>query len=161
MPDLVICNTSPLFYLYQLGHVDLLQKLYGHIVVPEAVVSELKAGQAQGEHVPDVSAYPWMTVRSVRIPSLVRLITDFGAGEAEVLALALEEPLSLVILDDRLAREVASLQNLRMTGTAGILVKAKHKGCISAVTPLLNNLIQLGFRLNDAVKVTLLKLAGE
>ena len=102
-----------------------------------------------------------MTVRSVRIPSLVRLITDFGAGEAEVLALALEEPHSLVIVDDRLAREVARLQNLRMTGTAGILVKAKLKGFISSVAPLLNNLLQLGFRLNDDVKATLLKLAGE
>jgi len=161
MPERVISNTSPLFYLYQLEQLDVLQKLYGFIVVPEAVVYELRAGQVQGERVPDLNDYPWIIVRSVQMPWMVRLITDFGAGEAEVLALALEEPHSLVLLDDRLARKVAQLQNLRMTGTAGILVKAKHKGYIAAVAPLLDRLIQLDFRLSDEVKAAILKLAGE
>lgn len=161
MPDLVISNTSPLFYLYRIGHLDLLRKLYEQIVVPEAVVDELEAGREQGEHVPDVENYDWIRVRSVHVPELVRLITDLGAGEAQVLALALEEPNSLVILDERLAREIASLQNLRITGTAGILLKAKQQGYISAVKPLLNKLLQLNFWLSDAVKARILKIAKE
>jgi predicted nucleic acid-binding protein len=89
--------------------LDLLQKLYQRIIVPEAVVNELKAGRDQGEDTPDVTDYDWIEVQSVRVPQLIRLITDLGAGEAEVLALALEEPGRLVILDDHLAREVAKL----------------------------------------------------
>lgn len=161
MPDLVISNTSPLFYLHRLRHLDLLRKLYRRITVPEAVVNELKVGRDQGEDAPDVAAHDWIEVRSVRIPGLIRLITDLGPGEAEVLALALEEVGSLVILDDRLAREIAKLQNIRITGTAGVLLKAKQEGHITAVAPLLDKLTQLGFRLGDAVKASILRIAQE
>jgi predicted nucleic acid-binding protein len=161
MPDFVVSNTSPLFYLHRLRHLDLLQKLYQRIIVPEAVVDELRVGRDQGEDAPDIAAYDWIEVRLVRVPQLIRLITDLGAGEAQTLALALEEPGSVVILDDRLAREVAQLQNIRITGTAGVLLKAKQEGYLSAVKPLLDRLIQLGFRLSDAVKASILKLARE
>jgi uncharacterized protein len=161
MPDLVISNTSPLFYLHRLRHLNLLQKLYQRIIVPEAVVDELNAGRDLGEDVPNVEDYDWIEVRPVRAPELVRLITDLGAGEAQVLTLAIEEPGSLVILDDRLAREVARMRNIRITGTAGVILKAKQEGHISAVAPLLNRLIELDFRLSDNVKARILKLAQE
>jgi predicted nucleic acid-binding protein len=141
--------------------LDLLQKLYQRIIVPEAVVSELKAGRDQGEDTPQVTDYDWIEVQAVRVPHLIRLITDLGAGEAEVLTLALEEPHSLVILDDRLARAVAKLQNLRLTGTAGVLLKSKQEGHLSAVAPLLDTLTQLGFRLSETVKTSILRLAQE
>ncbi len=156
MPDLVISDTSPLFYLHRLRHLDLLQKLYQRIIVPQAVADELKAGGDQGEDVPNIREYEWLEVRSVRVPEVIKLITDLGAGEAQVLALAIEEPGSLVILDDRLAREVARLRSLRITGTAGVLLKAKHEGHILAVAPLLDRLMQLDFRLSDAMKAKIL-----
>jgi predicted nucleic acid-binding protein len=141
--------------------LDLLRKLYKRIVVPEAVVAELEAGRDQGEDVPDVTDYDWIEVRSIHVPKLVRLITDLGAGESEVLSLALEETDCLVILDDHLAREVANLQNLRITGTAGVILKAKQEGYLPAVAPLLDKLTHLDFRLSEAVKAHILKLAQE
>ena len=45
MPERVISNTSPLFYLHRLRQLDLLQRLYQRILVPEAVVEELHAGR--------------------------------------------------------------------------------------------------------------------
>jgi predicted nucleic acid-binding protein len=161
MPEHVISNTSPLFYLHRLRYLDLLRELYQRIIVPDAVVDELKAGREQGEDVPDVAAYAWIDVRSVRVPAVVTLITDLGAGEAQALALGLEEPGSLVLLDDRLARTVARMRNIRITGTAGVLLKAKQEGYIPALAPLLNRLLQLDFWLSDAVKASILKLAQE
>jgi uncharacterized protein len=161
MPEYVISNTSPLFYLHRLRQLDLLQKLYTRLLVPEAVVDELQAGRDQGEDVPEVTGYDWIEVRAVRMPAVVTLISDLGAGEAQVLALALEVPGSLVLLDDRLARAVARMRNIRQTGTAGVLLKAKQEGHISAVAPLLDRLLQLDFRLSDAVKASILKLAQE
>ena len=119
MPERVISNTSPLFYLHRLRRLDLLQRLYQQVLVPEAVVDELNAGRDQGEDVP------------------------------------------LVLLDDRLARAVARMRNIRMTGTAGVLLKAKQEGHITAVAPLLERLLQLDFRLSNAVKASILKLARE
>ncbi len=161
MPECVISNTSPLFYLHQIGHLALLQRLYEQIIIPEAVVQELEAGRQQGESVPDIQEFPWMEVRLTRIPALVRLITDLGPGEAQVLALALEIPNSLSILDDRLAREIAQLQKLRITGTAGVLLKAKQRGFLPEIAPLLKKLSLAGFRLSEHVNAQILKLAGE
>ncbi|WP_207765395.1 hypothetical protein [Cuspidothrix issatschenkoi] len=49
MPDsLVIVNTSPLLYLHQVGHLGLLQKLYGEVITPPAVIEELAVGKNQG-----------------------------------------------------------------------------------------------------------------
>jgi predicted nucleic acid-binding protein len=161
MPDLVISNTSPLFYLHRLGQLELLHKLYGRILVPEAVVEELKAGGDQGEDVPDIADYDWVEVCSVRLPEVVSLIVDLGPGEAQVLAMALENPGSLAIIDDRLARELARARNIRITGTVGILLKAKQAGYIRSVKSLLRTLIQLDFRLSEDVVDTILRLAEE
>ena len=161
MPEHVISNTSPLFYLHRLRQLDLLQKLYSRLLVPEAVVDELQAGRDQGEDIPEVTNYDWIEVRAVRMPAVVTLITDLGAREAQVLALALELPGSLVLLDDRVARAVANMRNIRMTGTAGVLLKAKQEGHIPAVAPLLERLLQLDFRLSNAVQGSILKLAQE
>jgi uncharacterized protein len=57
MPDRVICDTSPLFYLHRLRHLSLLQKMNRRILVPEAVVAELLAGDSQGEDVPALTQY--------------------------------------------------------------------------------------------------------
>ena len=161
MPDLVISNTSPLFYLHRLGQLELLHKLYGRILVPEAVIKELEAGGDQGEDVPDIADCDWVEVCSVRVPEVVSLIADLGPGEAQVLAMALENPGSLAIIDDRLARELARARNIRITGTVGILLKAKQAGYIKSVKSLLKTLIQLDFRLSEDVLDIILRLAKE
>lgn len=161
MPDIVISNTSPIFYLHRLGQLELLHRLYGRILIPEAVSEELRAGRDQGEDVPDIANYDWIEIQSVHLPEVVSLIMDLGPGEAQVLAMALENPGSLAIIDDRLARELAQVRDIRITGTAGILLKAKRAGYIESVKSLLNTLIQLDFRLSEAVVDSILRLAKE
>jgi len=61
MPDrLVISNTSPLLYLHQVGHLELLLRLYGQVQVPSAVREELRAGVELGVAVPDIGALDWL-----------------------------------------------------------------------------------------------------
>jgi predicted nucleic acid-binding protein len=161
MPEIVICDTSVIFYLHRLRHLNLLKELYGTVAVPQTVVSELKQGQDEGEDVPDISDYPWIRIKSIRIPNVIGLMTDLGPGEAGVLALALEEQDALVILDDLLARRIAMLQGIRLTGTAGILLKAKTQGYIQVIAPLLKKLQSLGFWLSNDTQQNILKLADE
>lgn len=161
MPEQVICDTSPLFYLHRLRHLSLLQNLYQHILAPEAVVTELRAGHDQGEDVPDLAQYNWVKVHRVRTEDALPLMTDLGAGEAHVLALALQTPGSLVIMDDRYARKLARQRNIRVTGTAGVLLRAKHEGYVPAVKPLLDELTRLGFHLSKVVQRSILACAGE
>ena len=161
MPEVVISNTSPIFYLHRLRLLDLLQELYQKIIVPKAVVAELETGRRQGEDVPDIDNYKWIETQAVRSSQILGLSTDFGSGETEVLALALEVSESLVIIDEKLARKIARLRGLRVTGTAGVLLKAKQEGYISAVKPLLDQLQEIHFHLSDNVRTLILSKAGE
>ena len=161
MPEVVISNTSPIFYLHRLRRLDLLQKLYQEIIVPKAVVAELEAGRRQGEDVPELDNYEWIKIRAIRSPQILGLSTDFGLGETEVLALALEESDSLVIIDEKLARKIARLRGLRVTGTAGVLLKAKQEGHILTVKPFIDRLQEIHFHLSDNVRTLILSIAEE
>lgn len=166
MPDpgatLCICNTSPLYYLHVIGKLSLLENLYGRIVTTPEVCEELRAGAEVGESVPNVQTTAWIEVRGMAMPAHLRIITDLGDGEASVIALGLEHPSnSLLIMDDKLGRKIARLRNLRVTGTAGVLLKAKQTGLLSRLRPVLEDMRVRGFRLHDRVFADLLFLAGE
>jgi predicted nucleic acid-binding protein len=157
----VICDTSALQYLYQLDLLWVLEALAKHIVVPPAVVEELAVGRSQGIQLPDPTSLEWVTVRAPAGATVLPLVTDLGPGETEALALALESSDALAILDDGLARQVASMLSIRFRGTLGLLLDAKASGLVSAVEPLLDQLQGLGFRLHSSTREAILDLAGE
>lgn len=137
-PDrLVVSNTSPLLYLHQVGQLDLMRKLYQRIWIPPAVRLELQAGAEQGVSVPDLGGLEWVEEHPLRDRTLVPAVVDLGAGEAEAIALALASPASLLILDDQLGRRIARLSGLTVTGTLGVLVKAKQTGLLLRVAPMI------------------------
>ena len=157
----VISNTSPLQYLYQLDLLDVLPTLYGQVLVPAGVSREIAVGRSLGVALPDIESFTWLRIREVGAPALLSLVPDLGVGEREVLALALERPRSLVILDDALARRFAEKLGMALTGTLGLLLKAKQIGRIDRVQPYLASLESLNFRLDDRTRLHILKLAGE
>ncbi len=160
MPE-IICNTSPLQYLYQLGVLRVVKALVGHLTVPPAVVGELEEGRARGVNLPDVRELDWVTVRSPLSRAAAPLVTDLGPGETQVLMLALESSDAIVVLDDALARQLAEALGLRLTGTLGLLLDARRAGLLPAVGPLLDRLQALRFRLAPHTRAAVLKLAGE
>ena len=157
----VIVNTSPLQYLHQAGQLALFPKLFGRIIVPEAVVAELAAGRRLGVSLPAPEALEWIDLRHPASPVSGLLSWELGACESAVLSLALEQPGSWVVLDDKLARQAALHLNLPLLGTAGILLRAKRAGHLDAVHPVLNQLAALGFRLTPATVRNILDLARE
>lgn len=160
MPD-VITNTSPLQYLHQVGQLPLLPALYGQVRVPEAVVQELARGQAEGVEVPDVRGLPWVRVQAVRVPVGLFRGTDLGDGEQAVLALALVTPDAVVVLDDAAARRQARQLGLAITGTLGVLLKAKEMGHLVRVAPIIAQLEACRFFLDAQTRTAVLRLADE
>lgn len=160
MPE-VISNTSPIQYLFQADLLRLLPALYGSVILPEAVASELAEGRARGVALPIPSSLPWVKVRSVSQPAMLGLITDLGPGEREALALATGTPGALLLLDDSLARRHARLLGLTFTGTLGVLLKAQQVGEVGPIAPILDRLEDLGFRLDTVTRAAVLKLAAQ
>jgi predicted nucleic acid-binding protein len=160
-PRLVVVNTTPIIALSLIGQLDLLRKLYGRIVVPTAVQAEVFAGGAAGIGIRELREAGWLEVMPLQDPGRADLIADLERGEAEVLALAQEQPADLVIIDERLARRHAKRLGMRLTGTLGVLLKAKELGMLEAIAPLIDQLRQGGIRLGDDVVAEVLRLAGE
>jgi predicted nucleic acid-binding protein len=162
MPEaVVISNTSPVFYLHQIGRLEVLRDIYGTVIIPPGVERELEAGAAKGLDIPSISRTTWLEVQPLKSGSRLPVVPDLGSGEAEVIALGLEHQNSLVIIDDELGRRIARLNQLRLTGTLGVLLRAKAKGLVAELGPLMDSLKARGMRLSDALVQRVLAEAGE
>lgn len=157
----VICNTSPIQYLYQLNLLHILPKLVGQVIIPSAVIKELEVGRKLGMNLPDLTTLDWVTIQSPSNLSALALVINLGPGETEVLMLALESDDPIVILDDALARRMAKMLKIRLTGTLGLLIDAKNAGLIATVEPVLNQLQTLRFRLAPKTRTEVLRMANE
>ena len=89
------------------------------------------------------------------------LATTLGLGEQAVLSLALEVSDAMVLMDDGRARRVGQRLGIRMTGTVGVLVRAMREGIISQLSPVLDQLAELGFRLSGEARTIALRAVGE
>jgi predicted nucleic acid-binding protein len=138
-----------------------LDEFYTRTLVPPAVARELELGRALGVDLPDIGALPWVKIQTPEGLDKVPTVADLGAGEKEVLALGLQVPNVVVILDERLGRLQAEVLKLPFTGTLGILLRAKVAGRMSQIGPVLEQLDQLKFRLSSKTRIAVLKLAGE
>jgi predicted nucleic acid-binding protein len=161
MPEVVISNTSPLQYLYQVGQFALLPRLYQQVTIPPAVVQELADGAALGVALPVLPEVAWLQVQAPSATQVWRVASTLGAGEREALALVLETPNALLLLDDGHARRFGRLLGLRMTGTVGVLACATREGLVPRLAPLLVHLDVLGFRLSAQARAMALTLVGE
>lgn len=83
-------------------------------------------------------------------------------GESEAMQLALElGTRHTVILDDRNARRVARSLNLEVVGSAGLLLRAKRRGLVPAIAPILGRLELAGLYLSESLRQSLLTDAEE
>lgn len=160
MPE-AISNTSPFLYTYRIGGLDWLPGLFGEMWIPDAVAQELDAGRRAGYDVPDPYAYEWVRiVEPVALPPRW-LALDLGAGELAAMALALENPTRVVLLDDLLARRTAKAAGLDVWGTLRVMLEAKNLGMVGSIAPLVGRLADAGMWLSDDVCRRILALAGE
>lgn len=158
MPEAIV-NTSPLVYLHRAGALEWLHQLFSEVWVPAAVVQELEEGLRKGHQVPQVGEYPWMRIIAPSVSEW--LATDLGPGEISVIALGLENPERIVLLDDARARKLATAAGLKVWGTLRVLLEAKATGLTDQVGPLMKRLQESGMWVSEDIRRRVLALAGE
>jgi predicted nucleic acid-binding protein len=100
-------NASPLIFLTKLGLLEVLREPGVPVLVPDVVLAEISALGDDDEAVRAVQRSEWIrVVPTPAIPAVV-LVWDLDAGESAVLSVALDQPDSMVILDDQPARRCA------------------------------------------------------
>jgi predicted nucleic acid-binding protein len=152
----VVADTSPLNYLIMIDEVDLLPRLFEHVLLPSAVHQELCHPKTSARIRQWSSELPsWAEIRPVAFvanPVLMSLDT----GEREAIQLALDLGLSTVLLDDADARRTAEACHLQVRGTLGMLERGARLG-ITDFRLALDKLEQTNFRLSPAVRAAFLE----
>ena len=98
----------------------------------------------------------------VQDKKLVKLLqSSLDDGESEAIALSLESGADLILLDDSDAREKARIYGLTVTGTLGVLLRAKKDRKISSLKENIIKLRESGFWVSDFVEERLLEASGE
>ena len=156
----IVSNTTPIVSLLKIGKLDLLRKLYGKVQIPRAVYLEIEAGKDK-EYYVDLKKLDWIEIMPIQSSSARLYLFDLDDGEAETIILAQEQNSDMVLIDEKPGRRYASQINVPVTGTIGILLKAKKRGLITAVAPLLQELRYKSFWINDSLYNEALRLAGE
>lgn len=161
MIDTWVLNASPLIALGRVQCLGLLDDLAPAILIPDKVLKEIEAGSLKD---PDTAAIlGWAgPFRAPRVPVPDSVAGwDLGAGEAQVIALCLQDRSRQAVLDDGDARRCALTLGVSMIGTLGILLQAKRKGLISDVRPWTERLVSSGYYLEHALLERVLAKTGE
>lgn len=162
----VVADTSPLFYLAKLGRFELLRELYGRVDIPPCVWRETLAG---GQDAPELTAIflhakteGWLVVSQPVVPATEPEVLALDSGEREAIALARKLGATLLIMDEKRGRAVATFLGLIVAGTLGVLLDAKRAGIIPMLAPELIRLRQeTAFRFSTELEQQALRLAGE
>jgi len=159
---ILVADSSALITLARIGRLQLLHVIAGVVYVPSAVFDEvvlLGAGRPGSEELADAS---WVVRQPVRdTASVDRFRGRLGHGESEAIVLAKELGADVLVVDDATARRVAEEEGQRVVGLPGLLINAKERGLITAIKPLLDEMLAFGFFLDTATYRSILQRAGE
>ena len=158
----VIVNSTPLIVLCNTGQLDILKKLYGEISIPEAVFNEITEKEDSACQLVKASL-DWIHVEKITDKTEKKMYkAKLHDGEVEVMILAQENPKAdLVIIDDNAAKKTAKYLGLSVTGTLGVLLKAKKHGIIAKLGPVLEEIKRNGFYIGEELEKLILEQAGE
>jgi predicted nucleic acid-binding protein len=156
---IIVANTTPIISLASIGRLDILEKLFGNVMIPEAVYQEIKAKPGYGYEQVDGAFIEVRAIQGLLYKDF--LLSQLDSGEAETIILAKEVNADFVIIDENLGYRIANNAGLTAIRTLSLLLKAKEKGHIEQVKPLLDEMITKGRWYSSAVYRAFLEKAGE
>lgn len=151
MPKVVISDASTLILLHKIGKLNLLKAVYHELVTTPEVKEEF------GETLPQ-----WIEIKTPSDKKYQTFLqTQVDLGEASAIALATDYADALLLLDDLKARKLATKLNFKVSGTLGVIHRAKQLGVIDKVKPLVEKLLATNFRIADNIIREILRLNNE
>ena len=157
----IVINTTPLIALTAAGGLEALPLLYQKVIVPLEVAEEIRAGGKAGFGVAEIASARFLEIQTARVDIPAYLSNVLDLGEAAVIATALDRGIPLVCIDETVGRRVARLAGLTLTGSLGVLIKAKQHGFPVVVGDAIRRMREQGIWLSPEVTGAALALAGE
>ena len=164
MPDKkeIVINTGPIIALVAAsGDLSILRSLYHRVLVPYEVCQEILVGGPNGFALSEFEDASWLEKWPDSLDIAPILINSLDIGEASVIQLALNEKIQTVCIDEPRGRCIARLSGLSLTGSIGILLRAKREGNPISIQSAIRRMQQRGVWLSERVIASALKQAGE
>ncbi|MBP9888304.1 MAG: DUF3368 domain-containing protein [Leptospiraceae bacterium] len=160
---MIISNTTPLINFSSIERLDILHKLFGEIMIPPAVNTELLEKVKVFPKLQLALDNPNITVLKLKDEKISAFLNiDLHLGESESIALALENQAQLLLLDEIEGRRIAEYHKVKFIGTVGCLTLAKQKKIIAEVKLVLDEIIEKGnFWLSEKLYLEVLKTNNE
>lgn len=141
----LVINTGPLLALTAgYGDLSFLEKIYKRVLVPFEVCQEIKAGGAHAFGLKEFVQSDFIEKQAAPLEIVQFLKNSLDLGEASVIQLALNENIRTVCIDEAVGRRIARLNGLCLTGSIGVLLRAKHKGIVFSMTEAIDRMQSKG-----------------
>lgn len=124
---IVVSDTTPLISLLKIERLDLLEKLFGNVLIPQAVYEELTVDERFKLEAEQLKQKEFITVRAVKnldSVSILKRATGLDQGESEAIVLTDEVKAELLLMDEAKGRAVSNEMGFRIMGTIGVLMAA-------------------------------------
>ncbi|MDT8391573.1 MAG: DUF3368 domain-containing protein [Lentisphaeria bacterium] len=164
MPDckVLVCNTGPIIALVAgTGSLEILRDLYEQVIVPYEVGRELLAKEGNLLGASQFIRASWLDKRTEAVNASPFLVNSLDPGERAVVQVAVDEKIDTVCIDEAVGRRIARLHGLKVTGSLGVLIRAKQLGHNLSIADTVARMQHMGIRLGTSVINAALKLAGE
>ena len=132
---IVVSDTTPLISFLKIGHISLLEKLFGRVFIPPAVYCELSANVRFQHEASQIKQSSFIEVRAVENSGAVdvlRRVTGLDQGESEAIVLADELNADVLLMDEVKGRVVSDEMGIKVMGTIGILMVAYEERELTA-----------------------------
>lgn len=161
-PKEIVINTGPIIAIVAaLGNLKVLSSLYRRVWVPLEVSNEILANNAKKFAAKEFMAASWLEKVNSPLSITPFLANSLDLGEASVIQLALDKKIKTVSIDEAAGRRIARLNGLALTGSIGILLRAKKEGFPFSIADALTRMQSQGIWLSKNVVQFALEEAGE
>lgn len=139
---LVVSDTSPISGLLAIDKVVLLKQLYEIVIIPHGVKEELFKIKSKRIELENLFSNDWIQVREITDLQFYNELKKYlDEGESQAITLAKEMHADIILIDEIKGRNIATKAGLNVVGLIGVLVDAKSHSFITALKPILDDLI--------------------
>ena len=153
MPKRIVINTGPIIALVAgLDDLNILKRNYDEVIVPQRVVKEILA---KGEKRFDAQIFlenDFLNKLEEPIEINTFLKNSLDSGEASVIQIALNKNIETVCIDEAARRRIARLNNLKLTGSLGIIISAINNGENIDLEKIIKNMKNNGVWISDQLR---------
>lgn len=155
----VFSNTTPFIALAAIDRLDLLPSLFGQVHITSEVLDECAAGS--GIAVPPLQQFDWLILVNTPDTAAPHILLELDKGEKATLLAALSEKADLVLIDEKLGRNMAEYLGLAVTGTLGVLLRGYRAGLIPSFRQAAEHMRARGIFYNQGLIERLAQTVGE